>query len=53
MKCKCGSGNFVIMIKRNSAQKGLYCSDCGKWIKWLGKDEYNFMLIKGIKEIKL
>jgi len=20
-------------------QTGLYCSDCGKWIKWLSKEE--------------
>ena len=26
-------------IKKNNTQTGLYCSDCGKWIKWLGKEE--------------
>lgn len=34
---KCGS--MDVFIKENGSQTGLYCSDCGKWIKWLGKDE--------------
>ena len=37
-KCKkCGSKNY--MIRKNCSQTGLYCSDCGKWHKWLNKDE--------------
>jgi predicted metalloprotease len=36
--CKrCGSSN--IHIQENGTQIGLYCSDCGAWIKWLGKDD--------------
>lgn len=34
---KCGSVN--VYIECNGTQTGLYCDDCGKWIKWLGKDE--------------
>lgn len=34
---KCGSVD--LFIKENGSQVGLYCSDCGAWIKWLGKDE--------------
>ena len=34
---KCGGSNLHIEIKGNNT--GLYCSDCGAWIKWLGKDE--------------
>lgn len=34
---KCGSIDLYINTK--GTQSGLYCSDCGKWIKWLGKDE--------------
>jgi len=34
---KCGSAMFF--IKDNGTQIGLYCSDCGAWQKWLGKDE--------------
>lgn len=40
MKCictKCGSKDFHLEIKGNNT--GLYCNKCGKWIKWLSKDE--------------
>ena len=37
-KCKkCGSKKY--MIRKNCSQTGLYCSDCGKWHKWLNKNE--------------
>lgn len=34
---KCGSVELFSEQKGNNI--GLYCSDCGAWIKWLGKDE--------------
>lgn len=34
---KCGSLSLHTEIKGNNT--GLYCDDCGSWIKWLGKDE--------------
>lgn len=34
---KCGS--LELFIKENGNQTGLYCSECGKWIKWLPKSE--------------
>jgi late competence protein required for DNA uptake (superfamily II DNA/RNA helicase) len=34
---KCGSIDLFIKVK--GTQEGLYCSDCGKWQKWLNKDE--------------
>ena len=34
---KCGS--IDVYIKENGTQTGLYCEDCGKWIKWLSKEE--------------
>ena len=34
---KCGSISLHTEVKGNN--KGLYCDDCGAWIKWLGKDE--------------
>ena len=37
MVCKCGSKEFF--IEEHSNRTGIYCSDCGKWQKWLGKDE--------------
>ena len=40
---KCGIVNGF--IEEKGAQTGLYCNKCGKWIKWLTKDEirlFNF-----------
>lgn len=34
---KCGSIDLHIEVKGNNT--GLYCNDCGAWVKWLGKDE--------------
>lgn len=35
---KCGSTDVFVKAK-NGNQTGLYCNDCGAWIKWLSKDE--------------
>lgn len=38
IKCKkCGSTKVFTDTK--GSQTGIYCSDCGKWIKWATKDE--------------
>lgn len=34
---KCGSIDLHTEVKGSNT--GLYCNDCGAWIKWLGKDE--------------
>lgn len=34
---KCGSIALHTEVKGNNT--GLYCDDCGSWIKWLSKDE--------------
>lgn len=34
---KCGSTSLY--TKNSGNNIGLYCSDCGAWIKWIGKDE--------------
>ena len=34
---KCGSTSLHTEVKGNNT--GLYCDDCGAWIKWLNKDE--------------
>lgn len=34
---KCGSVTLHTEVKGNNT--GLYCNDCGAWVKWLGKDE--------------
>lgn len=40
-KCsKCGNKDKKItFMKSKGNQIGLYCGSCGKWIKWLSKDE--------------
>lgn len=37
MICKCGGKEFF--TEKHGNQTGLYCSACGKWQKWLKKDE--------------
>lgn len=34
---KCGSVSLHTEVKGNNT--GLYCESCGKWQRWLGKDE--------------
>ena len=34
---KCGSISLHTEVRGNNT--GLYCDDCGAWVKWLGKDE--------------
>lgn len=34
---KCGSVD--VFTESKGSQIGLYCGDCGRWIKWLPKDE--------------
>lgn len=41
-KCKCGHNDFFFADKGN--QKGIYCSYCGKWLKWADKDEQNLAM---------
>ena len=36
--CKrCGSVDIEYRVK--GTQEGIWCKDCGKWIKWLNKEE--------------
>ena len=34
---KCKNHDFFLDVKGSNT--GLYCADCGKWIKWLNKNE--------------
>lgn len=36
--CKCGAVNEV-ELRTQGTQIGLYCRKCGKWIKWVTKEE--------------
>ena len=38
--CKCGAVNEVELRPKGTAT-GLYCLKCGKWIKWVTKEEAN------------
>lgn len=33
------SGSISLHTEAKGNNTGLYCDDCGAWIKWLGKDE--------------
>ena len=60
MVCKCGGKEFF--TEEHGNQTGLYCSACGKWQKWLKKDEIrlfnhgvkveNASLLERLKEIE-
>ena len=41
-RCKCGKNDFFFADK--GKQKGIYCSYCGKWLKWADKDEQNLAM---------
>lgn len=41
-KCSCGSDQFF--FANNGNQKGIYCSYCGKWLKWADKNERNLAI---------
>ncbi len=45
-KCKCGHDDFFFADKGN--QTGIYCSCCGKWLKWADKDEQNLRMKSSI-----
>lgn len=38
-KCKCGHDDFFIADK--GTHVGIFCSYCGKWLKWANKYEQN------------
>ena len=37
LKCSCGRDDFFASKEGNHT--GLYCSYCGKWLKWANKEE--------------
>lgn len=41
-KCKCGHDDFFFADKENHI--GIYCTYCGKWLKWANKDEQNLRM---------
>lgn len=50
---KCGGTSLHTEVKGNNT--GLYCDDCGAWVKWLGKDElraFEYSMREATKEEK-
>ena len=41
-QCKCGSKDFFAM-KKDESHVGIYCKNCGKWLKWADKNEKNLI----------
>ena len=39
--CKCGCDDFFFIEK--GTHIGIYCTRCGKWLKWASHDERNLM----------
>ena len=47
-KCdKCNSSNLFVEIQGN--RRGLYCGECGKWQKWITKQELQIAKFKKFK----
>lgn len=42
-----GCGSMAIFLRKKGQATGLYCADCGKWHKWVGKKEVNEYKHKG------
>lgn len=50
-KCnKCGSDKLFVEIQ--GKRRGLYCGECGKWQKWITKEELQIAKFRGIKILK-
>ena len=46
---KCNSKNLFVEIQGN--RRGLYCGECGKWQKWITKEELQVAKFNNIKII--
>ena len=47
-KCnKCGSDKLFVEIQ--GQKRGLYCGECGKWQKWITKEELQIAKYREIK----
>lgn len=48
--CKfCSSTSLFVEIV--GTRKGLYCSNCGKWLKWITKEELQIAKFRNYKII--
>lgn len=42
--CKCGCDDLFFV--KVGSHLGIYCTKCGKWIKWASHDERNLIKLK-------
>lgn len=40
-----------MFVEIQGNRKGLYCGKCGKWIKWLNKNEFRIIKYQNVKII--
>ena len=49
MKLTCKHcGNFTFYEEDRGQHKGIYCSKCGKWVKWVNKNDLSALKSSGV-----
>lgn len=48
---KCGASKRSLFVEIQGNRRGLYCGECGKWQKWITKQELQIAKFEGIKII--
>lgn len=46
---KCNSNDLFVEIQ--GQRRGLYCGNCGKWQRWITKEELQIAKFRGLKII--
>ena len=44
-----GSSFYLATKKGHTSHVGAYCDKCNKWLKWVGKNQIDLLVKKGIK----
>jgi len=47
LKCVCGNSSYFLRSKAHNV--GAYCTECSKWIKWVGKSDVDLLKRKGYR----
>lgn len=50
--CKCGSNQFFYAMKENSVHMGIYCENCGKWLKWANMEERRLRIRHEVEKLE-
>ena len=49
LKCnKCGASKRSLFVEIQINRRGLYCGECGKWQKWITKQELQIAKFEGL-----